>query len=83
MNVSALDKATSKSVTTTITNSNSRLSKEEISDLIKDAERYKEQDEKIRRRIESKNGLESYCVSIKHTLGDEKLKDKFENEQKE
>jgi len=26
--------------------------------------------------------LESYCVSIKHTLDDEKLKDKFEGEEK-
>jgi hypothetical protein len=28
--------------------------------------------------VEAKNALESYVVSVKHTLDDEKLKDKFD-----
>ena len=44
------------------------LSKEEIENLIKEAEKFKDQDEKIRKRVEAKNGLEGYCVSVKHTL---------------
>ena len=67
----------------TITNNKGRLSKDEIENLIKEAERYKEQDQKIRKRVEAKNGLESYCVSIKHTLDDEKVQDKFENGEKD
>lgn len=57
MNVSAVDKQTSKNAKITITNNKGRLSKEEIEKLVKDAEKYKEQDEKIRRKVEAKNGL--------------------------
>ena len=83
MNVHATDKGTTKSAKITITNNKGRLSKEEIENLIKEAERYKEADEKVRKRVEAKNALESYCVSIKHTLDDEKLKDKFEASEKD
>ena len=77
MNVNATDKGTSRNEKITITNNKGRLSKDEIEKLIKEAERFKDQDEKIRKRVESKNGLESYCVNVKHTLDDEKVKDKF------
>ena len=83
MNVNATDKGTSKTEKITITNNKGRLSKDEIENLIKEAERFKDQDEKIRKRIEAKNGLESYCVNIKHTLTDEKVKDKFDAADKE
>ncbi len=83
MNVHATDKGTSKSAKITITNNKGRLSKEEIENLIKEAERFKEADDKVRKRVEAKNALESYCVSIKHTLDDEKLQDKFEASEKE
>jgi heat shock protein 1/8 len=41
MNVSAVDKQTSKNAKITITNNKGRLSKEEIEKLVKDAEKYK------------------------------------------
>ena len=44
MNVTATDKGTSKNAKITITNNKGRLSKEEIEKLIKDAEKYKDQD---------------------------------------
>lgn len=44
MNVSAEDKQTSKNAHITITNNKGRLSKEEIQRLIKDGEKFKEQD---------------------------------------
>ena len=83
MSVNATDKGTSRSEKITITNNKGRLSKDEIEKLIKEAEKYKDQDEKIRKRVEAKNALESYCVSIKHTIDDEKLKDKIPAEEKE
>lgn len=82
MNVSATDKGTSKNAKITITNNKGRLSKDQIERFIKDAEKYKDADEKIRKRVEAKNALESYCVSVKHTLDDEKLKDKFDASEK-
>lgn len=51
MNVTATDKGTSKNAKITITNNKGRLSKEEIERLIKEAEKYKDADEKIRKRV--------------------------------
>ena len=82
MNVSATDKGTNKNAKITITNNKGRLSKEEIENLVKEAEKYKDQDEKVRKRIEAKNGLQSYYVNIKHTIDDEKLKHKIEEGEK-
>ena len=83
MNVNATDKATMKLQKITITNNKGRLSPEEIEKLIKEAERFKDQDEKIRRKVQAKNGLEGYCFNIKHTLDDEKLKDKIDVSEKQ
>lgn len=83
MNINATDKATSKSEQITISNNKGRLSKEEIEKLIKEAERFKDQDEKMRKKVEAKNSLESYCVSVKHTLDDDKIKDKIDATDKE
>lgn len=48
MNVSAIDKSTGKSEKIIITNDKGRLSKEEIEKLVKDAEKYKSEDDKIK-----------------------------------
>ena len=50
---------------------------------MKEAEKYKDQDDKMRKKVEARNGLEAYCVNIKHTLGDDKLQDKFAPGEKE
>lgn len=31
----------------------------------------------MRKKVEARNGLEAYCVNIKHTVNDDKLADKF------
>jgi len=61
----------------TITNEKGRLSKEDIEKMVQEAEKFKDEDNKIKARIEAKNGLENYCFQMKNTLNDEKLKDKF------
>jgi len=58
MNIHAEDKATKKVNKITITNNKGRLSKEEIEKLVKEAEKFKGEDEKIKKRIEAKNSLE-------------------------
>lgn len=83
LNVSAADKSTGKSEKITITNDKGRLSQEEIDRMVNDAEKFKEEDDKIRKRIEVKNQLESYLYNLKTTLGDEKIKDKFSEEDTE
>merc|ERR1739848_551110 len=82
LNVHAEDKAAGKSEKITITNDKGRLSKEEIDKMVADAEKYKDEDEKVKKRIEAKNGLENYCFQMKNQLDDEKLKDKFTEEDK-
>ena len=83
LNVSAADKSTGKSEKITITNDKGRLSQEEIDRMVNDAEKFKDEDEKIRKRVESKNQLESYLYQMKTTLNDEKIKDKFSEEDTE
>jgi L1 cell adhesion molecule like protein len=83
LNVSAVEKATGKSNKITITNEKGRLSKDDIERLVKEAEKFKNEDELVRKRVEAKNGLETYTYSIKNTLKDEKLQDKFEAGEKE
>ena len=83
LNVSACEKSTGKSEKITITNDKGRLSAEEIERMVKEAEKFKEEDEELHKKIESKNNLENLIYSSKNTLNDEKLKDKFTEEDKE
>merc|ERR1711966_182892 len=62
----------------TITNDQGRLSAEEIEQMVKDAERYAEEDKKHMDKVNAKNGLEGYCYSLKNTINDEKVKDKID-----
>merc|ERR1711976_238691 len=82
LNVSAQEKATGKVEKITITNDKGRLSKEEIERLVKDAEKYKTEDEALKKKIEAKNSYEHYIYSIRNTTEDEKLKDAFEEADK-
>ena len=74
LNVSALDKGTGKSQKITITNETGRMSKEQIEDMIKEAEKYKEEDEIQKKRVESKNTLENYLYNMKNTINDSNTK---------
>eukprot|EP01090_Pellita_catalonica_P004241 TRINITY_DN1406_c0_g1_i8.p1 TRINITY_DN1406_c0_g1~~TRINITY_DN1406_c0_g1_i8.p1 ORF type:complete len:683 (+),score=180.47 TRINITY_DN1406_c0_g1_i8:1487-3535(+) len=73
LNVSAKDKGTGKENKITITNDKSRLSKEEIDKMVRDAEAFSEDDAKARERVEAKNGLESFVYTMRNTLKDEKV----------
>jgi heat shock 70kDa protein 1/2/6/8 len=63
LNVSACDKSSGQKKNISITNDKGRLSKEQIEDMIKDAEKLKEEDLKNLKRVEAKNGLESYIYN--------------------
>ena len=76
LNVSAIDKgASGKKADITITNDKGRLSKEDIERMVNDAEKYKDEDNKLKEKIESKNSLESYLYNLKSTLDEEKTKE--------
>merc|ERR1712039_908396 len=82
LNVSAVDTSTGKSEAITITNDKGRLSKDEIERMVNEAEKYKEEDDAHRNRIQAKNGLEAYCFQMKSTMEDDKMKDKISEEDK-
>jgi L1 cell adhesion molecule like protein len=83
LNVSAEDKTTGKKNKITITNDKGRLSKDQIERMVREAETYKNEDEKNKGRIEAKNGLENYAYSLRNTIRDEKLAEKLSSEDKE
>jgi len=80
LNVNAADKSTGKSSKITITNDKGRLSKDDIEKMVREAEKFKNEDEAVKKRVEAKNGLENYCYSIRTTCKDEKLQDKIASE---
>merc|ERR1712139_100183 len=82
MNITALEKSTGKSKNITITNQKGRLDDSEIDRLVKEAEKYKAEDDQIKKKIEAKNSLEHYCYTIKQQLDDEKMKAQFSDDDK-
>merc|ERR1712086_573119 len=71
LQVAAEDNGTGKAEKITITAEKGRLSDEEIERMVKEAEDYAEEDKKIKERIDSRNGLESYLYNLKNTLEDD------------
>lgn len=82
MNVSASDKGTGKLNKITITNEKGRLSKDDIERMVNDAEKFKGEDEQMKLRIEAKNSFENFCFQMKNSLNDEKLREKFTEDDK-
>ena len=84
LSVSALEKGTGRVESITITNDKGRLSKEEIDAMIRDAEKFAEQDKVLKEKIDAKNTLENYLYTMRNTIDDkEKLADKIEPEDKD
>merc|ERR1712211_197291 len=54
-----------------------------IDRMVQEAEKYANEDSKLKEKVEAKNGLENYCFTMRNTLNEEKLKDKFEGGDKE
>ena len=68
MNVSALEKGTGKSQKITITNDKGRLSKDDIEEMIKQAETFKAADEEARKKVDARNGFENYLYQARNTM---------------
>ena len=82
LNVTAVEKSTGKNNKIVITNDKGRLSKEEIERLVKEAEKFADEDNKVKARVEAKNQLEQYAYQVRQTVNEEKLKDKFSADEK-
>lgn len=73
MNVSAQDKSTGNVKKITIKNEKGRLSQADIDKMVADAEKFKAQDEEVRKKVEAKNALEGYCFGVRNSLSNEQF----------
>ena len=80
LNVSAQDRSTGKSNRITIKNERGRLSQAEIEKMVSDADKYREEDERQRQRVSSRNQLETYLYSVKQAV--ELVGDKLSQEER-
>ncbi|PPR85660.1 hypothetical protein GOBAR_AA35030 [Gossypium barbadense] len=78
LNVSAEDKTAGVKNKITITNDKGRLSKEEIERMVQEAERYKAEDEQVKKKVEAKNALENYAYNMRNTIKDDKVGGKLD-----
>jgi len=68
MSVKAIEESTGKENTIIIENKKDRLQKEQIQDMINDANKYAELDKMIKEKIEARNSLDNYISSLKRTV---------------
>ncbi len=84
LRVTAEDKGTGNKEKITITNDQNRLSPEDIERMVNDAEKFAEDDKKVKEKVESRNELESYAYSLKNQVNDkDKLGSKLSAEDKD
>nr|AFK93489.2 HSP70-1 [Cydia pomonella] len=81
LNVSAKENSTGRSKNIVIKNDRGRLSQADIDRMLAEAERYKDEDEKQRKRVAARNQLEAYVFSVKQALDDagDKLSEQDKN----
>jgi heat shock protein 1/8 len=82
LNVNATDKAGGKSNKITITNDKGRLSKDDIERMVAEAEKYKEEDQRHKDRIDARNGFENSIYSIKNAASKPEMSDKLTEKDK-
>jgi L1 cell adhesion molecule like protein len=70
--VSALESSSGKSNKIVITNDKGRLSKDEIERMISEAEKFKDEDEQNKKKLEAKNELENYVYNTRNSLKEAK-----------
>jgi len=83
LNVSAVEKSSGKTEKITVTNDKGRLSAEDIQRMVDEAEQFKDDDEKIRKQMESKNGLDNYIYQVKNSISEEPIKSKLSELERE
>ena len=80
LNVTAKEKSSGKENKITITNDKGTLTEKEISRMVEEAEKYKEEDEAKRNTINARNELESYCFQLESSLDEDQIKEKLDED---
>tara|TARA_B100000214_G_scaffold281553_1_gene211176 strand:- start:4718 stop:6631 length:1914 start_codon:yes stop_codon:yes gene_type:complete len=83
MNIEAHDKGSGKKEQITITNDKGRLSSDDIERMVQEAEDFKDEDQKIKDKIEAKNKLEAFIFNLKTITDNEMMKEKLSEDENE
>lgn len=83
LSVKAEEQGSDNKESITITNDKGRLSEEDIERMVKEAEEMKEEDDKLKKKVEAKNDLENVIFSTKSTLEDKEKAEKLSADDKE
>ncbi|XP_054289591.1 heat shock-related 70 kDa protein 2-like [Macrosteles quadrilineatus] len=82
LNVQAVDKSSGASKSITVTNERGRLTKKDIDRMVAEAERFKEEDNRERDRVDAKNKLETVCFTLKSAVEEAILTNKISEDEK-
>lgn len=77
LTVSAVEKSSGKKEQITITNTSSNLSRDDIDRMVSEAEKFKDEDEENRKRVESKNKLDSVIYGVRSSMKEEAIQQKI------
>lgn len=80
LNVTAVDKGTGKKNNIVITGEKGRLSKNDIQRMIDEAEKFKEDDENNKAKIDARNELEQYVYNVRNSMEEPIIKEKLQDE---
>ena len=78
MNIEAKDKGSGKVENITIKNDKGRLSAEDIERMVAEGEKYKEEDQMNKDKIEAKNKLDALVYQTKSSVNNDEIKSKLE-----
>ena len=73
LSINALEKSSGKEEKITVNNDKGRLSQEEIERMVEEAEKYKADDEEMKKKIESKNEFDALLYQSKSVLDNQAL----------
>ena len=82
MNVSAVEKSSGKAQNITIKNDKDRLTQEQVEEMVREAEKFKEDDERVKQKLESINQFESLLYQTKASMDNKELIEKLSDEDK-
>lgn len=82
LNVSATEESTNKSNKVTIKNDKNRFTAEELAQMIKDAEKFMEDDKSNKEKVDARNSLENYVYNIRNSTNVEEFRSKLSDEGK-
>jgi len=79
LHVTAEDKGSGRKNKITITNDTGHLTKEQIAQMISDAEKFKADDEVAHKKVEAKNKLDTYVYQMRNTIEDKNVSGKIDS----